>query len=110
MNLRSGPLNGYWTAIGQVQLSFSDARINGGAITTGWLDVGAAGGALNAAVQISRLIFDDASTAAPSITEELTYPEWGASTSAVPEASTSLGLLALGAGGLLTRRRLKRAA
>lgn len=30
--------------------------------------------------------------------------------SAVPEASTSLGLLALGAGGLLTRRRLKRAA
>jgi hypothetical protein len=30
--------------------------------------------------------------------------------SAVPEASTSLGLLALGAGGLFTRRRLKRAA
>jgi hypothetical protein len=32
------------------------------------------------------------------------------STSAVPEASISLGLLALGAGGLLTRRRLKRKA
>jgi hypothetical protein len=32
------------------------------------------------------------------------------STSAVPEASTSLGLLALGAGGVLTRRRFKRAA
>jgi hypothetical protein len=31
-------------------------------------------------------------------------------TSAVPEASTRLGLLALGAGGLLTRRRQKRAA
>ena len=31
-------------------------------------------------------------------------------TSAVPEASTSLGLLALGAGGILTRRRSKRAA
>jgi serine protease len=30
--------------------------------------------------------------------------------SAVPEATTSLGLLALGAGGLLTRRRSKRAA
>jgi hypothetical protein len=28
----------------------------------------------------------------------------------VPEASTRLGLLALGAGGLLTRRRQKRAA
>ncbi len=32
------------------------------------------------------------------------------STSAVPEASTSLGLLALGAGGVLTRRRFKRKA
>jgi hypothetical protein len=31
-------------------------------------------------------------------------------TSLVPEASTRLGLLALGAGGLLTCRRLKRAA
>ena len=30
--------------------------------------------------------------------------------STVPEASTSLGLLALGAGGLTLRRRLKRAA
>ena len=34
----------------------------------------------------------------------------GGGTSAVPEASTSLGLLALGAGGLLTRRRSKHAA
>lgn len=33
-----------------------------------------------------------------------------ASTSAVPEAPTSLGLLALGAGGLLTRRRTTRKA
>jgi hypothetical protein len=39
-------------------------------------------------------------------TPAVTVPE----TSAVPEASTSLGLLALGAGGLLTRRRLKRKA
>ncbi len=34
----------------------------------------------------------------------------GGGTSAVPEASTSLGLLALGAGGVLTRRRFKRKA
>ena len=34
----------------------------------------------------------------------------GGGTSAVPEASTSLGLLALGAGGILTRRRQKRKA
>ena len=34
----------------------------------------------------------------------------GGGTSAVPEASTSLGLLALGAGGILTRRRTSRKA
>jgi hypothetical protein len=34
----------------------------------------------------------------------------GDTVSAVPEASTSLGLLGLGAGGILTRRRSKRAA
>jgi hypothetical protein len=34
----------------------------------------------------------------------------GGGTSAVPEASTSLGLLGLAAGGILTRRRSKRAA
>lgn len=37
-------------------------------------------------------------------------PPSSSSTSAVPEASTSLGLLALGAGGLLTRRRTGRKA
>ncbi|MEY3896284.1 MAG: hypothetical protein RLZZ214_1804 [Verrucomicrobiota bacterium] len=41
---------------------------------------------------------------------KLTATAASGGTSAVPEASTSLGLLALGAGGLLTRRRLKRKA
>jgi hypothetical protein len=68
-------------------------------------------------VQIHRLIFDKDSTTAPTgvaYTDDA-HTEFGSSgggggTSAVPEASTSLGLLALGAGGLLTRRRQKRAA
>jgi hypothetical protein len=53
-------------------------------------------------VQIHRLIFDDAFTTAPTgLTSASTgIQEW----SAVPEPS-SLGLLALGAGGLLARRR-----
>jgi subtilisin-like proprotein convertase family protein len=49
--------------------------------------------------------------------ETATFDSWSlslttepASTSAVPEATTSLGLLALGAGGLLTRRRKSRKA
>jgi hypothetical protein len=62
-------------------------------------------------VELHRFIFDDTTGAAPvGVTTATTgLSEYGA-TSAVPEASTSLGLLALGAGGLLTRRRQKRAA
>ncbi len=42
--------------------------------------------------------------------EGITVGQTSSFISAVPEASTSLGLLALGAGGLFTRRRLKRKA
>jgi hypothetical protein len=61
-------------------------------------------------VQIHRLIFDDASTTAPTgLTSASTgIPEW--QVSAVPEPGSNLALLALGAGGLTLRRRLKRAA
>jgi hypothetical protein len=59
---------------------------------------------------VHRLIFDDASATAPTgVTSASTgIPEW--QVSAVPEPGSNLALLALGAGGLTLRRRLKRAA
>ena len=93
-------------------IRFTDARINDGDYTTGFLDITAMSGSSGTSIQIHRLIFDDTSTSLPDFTEipgAQTESEWSA-VSAVPEASTSLGLLALGAGGLLTRRRMKRAA
>ena len=91
-------------------VTFSDLRINGGAPTDGWLQVNAFNtSATSHTVELSRLIFDNASTTRPDFSS---FPgvQTAWEVSAVPEASTSLGLLALGAGGLLTRRRLKRAA
>ncbi len=93
-----------------VWISFTDAGIRAGAPTTGYLDLTAAFVGSEFSVTVNRLIFDDASTTAPTGVAymDAAFTEYG--TSAVPEASTSLGLLALGAGGLLTRRRQKRAA
>jgi hypothetical protein len=90
---------------GLARLKFNDTQINGGVLTEGWVDVEAWGdtvGSERARVQFHRLIFDDASTTAPTgLTSASTgIQEW----SAVPEPS-SLALLALGAGGLLARRR-----
>lgn len=64
---------------------------------------------MGATVQIHRLIFDDASATAPTgvAYTDSAYPEYVA---AVPEPGGNLALLALGAGGLTLRRRLKRAA
>jgi hypothetical protein len=59
-------------------------------------------------VELARLIFDTESTTRPvfgSVPGGQT--EWVA---AVPEPGSNLALLALGAGGLTLRRRLKRAA
>jgi hypothetical protein len=67
-------------------------------------------------VTVHRLIFNkDTGGTIAGLNVNSTYTTYGAppaggGTSAVPEASTSLGLLALGAGGILTRRRQKRAA
>jgi hypothetical protein len=100
-------------AAGLVAFTLVDKGVNGGVATAGWLDVTATGRGSGeiGRVDVHRFIFDDTTGAAPvGVTTATTgLSEYGA-TSAVPEASTSLGLLALGAGGLLTRRRQKRAA
>jgi hypothetical protein len=61
---------------------------------------------VNHTVELSRLIFDDANTTRPAFAS---IPGAQTAWSAVPEPS-SLGLLALGAGGLLARRRRAMAA
>lgn len=91
-------------------ISFTDSRINGGLLTNGFLEVNSISiPETSATVALTRLIFDDGSTAAPVVSLGETYSNFEP-VSAVPEASSSLALLALGAGGLLTRRRSKRAA
>jgi hypothetical protein len=91
-------------------MTFTDRRINGGSPTNCWLQVNAYNSNYNShTVELARLIFDDANTARPSFTEiPGVLTEW--SVSAVPEPGSNLALLALGAGGLTLRRRLKRAA
>ncbi len=108
-----GGVPGGWvpgTTRGLVPFTFSDAGIHNGDATSGFVDVeGWATVGTSASVKIHRLIFDDASTAAPSgvAYTDADFPEYVA---AVPEPSSNLALLALGVGGLTLRRRLKRVA
>jgi len=110
-------INGYYkpsagVSVGQdglVGITFVDNNIRSGRASTGYLDVGVAGVMFgDMRVTMKRLIFDDATGGAISglSVNDAAYPEFGA---AVPEPS-GLGLLALGAGGLLARRRRAMAA
>jgi len=85
-------------------ISFTDARINGGASTQGYLEVHASNTAYKPVVELTRLVFDPNSTTmgTSGLSTSTTYTEFVAA--AVPEPS-SFGLLALGAGGLVARRR-----
>ena len=89
-----------------------DTKVRGGAATSGWLDVSVTGWPSGqqetGRVDVLRFIFDDASGVAPTGVSHSSgaFPAYVA---AVPEPS-GLGLLALGAGGLLARRRRAMAA
>lgn len=78
-------------------ISFTDSRINAGITTNAWLEVNAFNNPHT--IALTRVIFDDASVTRPAFDR---IP--GAQIEFVPEPS-GLALLALGAGGLLTRRK-----
>jgi PEP-CTERM motif len=83
-------------------ITFTDSRINGGATTEAWLQVNASNSSnTRHTVALTRVIFNDASVTRPNF---LGIPGPQTEFSAVPEPS-GLALLALGAGGLLTRRK-----
>ena len=93
---------------------FADSRLNGGVERLGWLHLELTGAKValknSWEIEIKRLIFDDTLLAAPTVgtVGDTAYTEMVFSP--VPEPGSNLALLALGAGGLTLRRRLKRAA
>jgi hypothetical protein len=92
-----------------VALTFSDTGIRSGAQTLGYLDMTASATANGEKrITVNRLIFDDVTGGAiAGLNVNTTYTTY--TPAAVPEPS-GLALLALGAGGLLARRRRAMAA
>ena len=89
-----------------VAFTLYDSGVNGGAATSGWLDVVATGRGSGefGRIEVLRFIFDDVvGSPAPTGVSHASaaFTEFGA---AVPEPS-GLGLLALGAVGVVARRR-----
>ena len=96
------------TAVVRHLISFTlhDSGVDGGAATSGWLDVVATGRGSGefGRIEVLRFIFDDVvGSPAPTGVSHASaaFAEFGA---AVPEPS-GLGLLALGAVGVVARRR-----
>ena len=87
--------------------TFTDARINGGVSTAGWAQgVGSIGNGNSLSVTLTRIVFNDASTTAPSFSESAgPYNEWSPTSTAVPEPGTFIPAAALVMGALLRRRR-----
>jgi len=97
-----------------IPLTLTSANVNGGAPTNALVELEAFTTSTSATVELSRVIYDNGDPLLPDgalesdVTLGGTYPvvgttENGVYASAVPEPS-SLGLLALGAAGLLARR------
>ena len=101
--------SGVQVSAGLYFLSLTDSNVRGGVTTLGYLDMTATGGAVGekGRVDIHRFIFDAATggTIAGLHVTDSAFTEYTTSAvPAIPEPSR-LGLLALGAGGLLARRR-----
>jgi uncharacterized protein (TIGR03382 family) len=85
---------------------FQDTRINGGASTRGWAQGTATIESGVPTVTLTRVVFDNASTFAPSFTgSETGITEWSPTSTAVPEPGTFIPAAVLVAGALLRRRR-----
>lgn len=95
---------------GLVAFTLVDASVRSGAPTAGWVDVTATWWAADARgrVNVDRFVFDDTTGLAP-VGVAHADPAYREYVAAVPEPS-GLGLLALGASGLLARRRRAMAA
>ena len=94
-----------------VPVTFTDTNIRMGASTTGYLDITASATQPGEKrITVHRLIFDEDTGGAVAglNVSDAAFTEY--TLSAVPEPGSNLALLALGAGGLTLRRRLKRAA
>ena len=85
--------------------TFKDSRINNGATTTGHAQGVAIMDGTTPSVNLTRIVFNDASTVAPSFSPTTTYDEWSPTSTAVPEPGTFIPAAMLVTGAFLRRRR-----